>query len=217
MGGIDIKTGKRYISFICDKPTFYKIHFFSRIAFRFYREIARFSCYDKQSLYEGVQKAFNWLTWLPTDKSFCVNVTGSNSYLRHSHFTALQVKNAIVDLQKEVYGQRSNISVENPDLIIHLHLNSHQAILSLQSTYESLHKRGYRPASGNAPLKENLAAGLIQITQWDGKTPLIDIMCGSGTFLVEAARQALNQPTFHEKKYLFENWIDFDKNIFLLQ
>ncbi len=217
MGGIDIKTGKRNVSFSCDKNTFYKIHFFSKIAFRFYREIARFSCYDKQSLYDGVQNAFDWLTWLPTDKTFCVNVSGRNSYLRHSHFTALQVKNAIVDIQQQAHGRRSSISLQNPYLIIHLHLNSDHAVLSLQSTSESLHKRGYRPAIGKAPLKENIAAGLIQITKWDGRIPLIDIMCGSGTFLVEAARKALNHPTNNEKKYLFENWIDFDKRKFLFE
>ena len=88
-------------------------------------------------------------------------------------------------------NKRSNISLDNPDFIIHLHLNNNKAILSLQSSVESLHKRGYRPAIGNAPLKENLASGLINMTQWNGKVPLIDFMCGSGTFLIEAVKQFL--------------------------
>ena len=85
-------------------------------------------------------------------------------------------------MQQAVWNKRSNISLDNPDFIIHLHLNNNKAILSLQSSVESLHKRGYRPAIGNAPLKENLASGLINMTQWNGKVPLIDFMCGSGTF-----------------------------------
>jgi len=93
------------------------------------------------------------------EKTFNVQVTGRTSSLSHTHFTALEVKNSITDLQKAVWNKRSNISLENPDFIIHLHLNNNKAIISLQSSLESLHKRGYRPAVGNAPLKENLASG----------------------------------------------------------
>ena len=214
LGGQEIKIFKRFISFICDDATFYRIHFYSRIAFRFYREVSRFPCFDKNSLYQGVQSSFDWLNWLPTNKSFCVHVTGKNSFLRHTHFTALEVKNAIIDLQKIHLGSRSNISLENPYLIIHLHLNNEEAILSLQSTILSLHKRGYRPHMADAPLKENLAAGLMQITQWEGKKPLIDLMCGSGTFLIEAISRYLRIPNITKKNYLFENWIDFHKDVF---
>ena len=213
-GGEKIKIFKRSVSFKCDLATFYRLHFYSRIAFRFYREVARFPCSDKQSLYEGIQSSFDWMDWLPTNKSFCVQVTGKNLFLRHTHFTALQVKNAIIDLQKKYLGSRSDISIKNPYLIIHLHLNNEEAILSLQSTIESLHKRGYRPLMADAPLKENLAAGLIQITEWEGKKPLIDIMCGSGTLLIEAISQYLRIPNITKKNYLFENWIDFKKDIF---
>ncbi len=215
LGGTQIKLFKRFISFKCDIASFYRVHFYSRIAFRFYREIARFTCFDKNSLYKGVQSSFDWLKWLPNDKSFCVQVTGKNSFLRHSHFTALQVKNAIVDLQKSKFGSRSNISFDSPYLIIHLHLHDDEAIISLQSTVQSLHKRGYRPAMADAPLKENLAAGLIKLTGWEAKTPLIDIMCGSGTFLIEAISQHLRIPNLTKKNYLFENWIDFENDIFI--
>ena len=217
LGGTHIKKFKRFISFNCDLATFYRIHFCSRIAFRFYREIARFPCFDKYSLYEGVQSSFDWIKWLPTKKSFCVHVTGRNALLRHSHFTALQVKNAILDLQKSTFGSRSNISLESPYLAIHLHIHHNYATLSLQSTHESLHKRGYRPAMSDAPLKENLAAGLLQIAEWDGQKTLIDIMCGSGTFLIEAISQHLRIPNLIKKNYLFENWLDFEKDIFIAE
>ena len=215
LGGFNINTYKRFINFECDFETFYRVHFYSRLAFRFYREIASFNCYDKQSLYEGVRDSFDWLNWLHFDKTFNVQVTGRTSSLSHTHFTALEVKNSITDLQQAVWNKRSNISLDNPDFIIHLHLNSNKAILSLQSSVESLHKRGYRPAIGNAPLKENLASGLINMTQWNGKVPLIDFMCGSGTFLIEAVNQYLGVPINIDQVYLFENWLDFRKDIYL--
>ncbi|MDC2974686.1 class I SAM-dependent RNA methyltransferase [Prochlorococcus sp. AH-736-K09] len=215
LGGFNIKTYKRFINFECDFETFYRVHFYSRLAFRFYREIAIFNCCDKQSLYEGVRDSFDWLSWLHFEKTFNVQVTGRTSTLSHTHFTALQVKNSITDLQQEVWNKRSNISLDNPDFIIHLHLNNNKAIISLQSSLESLHKRGYRPAVGNAPLKENLASGLINMTQWNGKVPLIDFMCGSGTFLIEAVNQVLEVPINIDQVYLFENWLDFNKDIYL--
>ena len=215
LGGFNINTYKRSVSFECDYATFYRIHFFSRVAFRFYREVSRFVCYDRLSLYEGVRDSFDWLKWLPSEKTFNVQVTGRTSSLSHSHFTALEVKNSITDLQKSVWNKRSNISLDNPDLIIHLHLNNDRGVLSLQSTFESLHKRGYRPAVGNAPLKENLASGLLKVTEWKGTKPLVDLMCGSGTFLIEAINQILKVPLKFQQFYLFENWLDFNKNIYL--
>ena len=215
LGGFNINTYKRFINFECDFETFYRVHFYSRLAFRFYREIASFNCYDKQSLYAGVRDSFDWLNWLHFDKTFNVQVTGRTSSLSHTHFTALEVKNSITDLQQAVWNKRSNISLDNPDFIIHLHLNNNKAIISLQSSLESLHKRGYRPAVGNAPLKENLASGLINMTQWNGKVPLIDFMCGSGTFLIEAVNQFLGVPINIDQVYLFENWLDFRKDIYL--
>ncbi len=215
LGGFNINTYRRFINFECDIETFYRVHFYSRLAFRFYREIASFNCYDKQSLYEGVRDSFDWLNWLHFEKTFNVQVTGKTSSLSHTHFTALEVKNSITDLQKAVWNKRSNISLDNPDFIIHLHLNNNKAILSFQSSLESLHKRGYRPAVGNAPLKENLASGLINMTQWNGKVPLIDFMCGSGTFLIEAVNQLLEVPINIDQVYLFENWLDFKKDIYI--
>jgi len=215
LGCFNINTYKRFIKFECDFETFYRVHFYCRLAFRFYREIASFNCYDKQSLYEGVRDSFDWLNWLHYEKTFNVQVTGRTSYLSHTHFTALEVKNSITDLQKAFWNKRSNISLENPDFIIHLHLNNNKATISLQSSVESLHKRGYRPAVGNAPLKENLASGLINMTQWNGKVPLIDFMCGSGTFLIEAVNQFLEVPINIDQVYLFENWLDFEKDVYL--
>ena len=215
LGGFNINTYRRFINFECDLDAFYRVHFYSRLAFRFYREISSFNCFDQKSLYAGVRDSFEWLDWLHYEKTFNVRVTGRTSSLSHTHFTALEVKNSITDLQQVAWNKRSNISLDNPDFIIHLHLNNNKAILSLQSSLKSLHKRGYRPAVGIAPLKENLASGLIKMTQWDGKVPLIDIMCGSGTFLIEAVNQFLEVPINIDQVYLFENWLDFRKDIYL--
>ena len=155
------------------------------------------------------------MKWLPSEKTFNVQVTGRTSSLSHTHFTALEVKNSITDLQQSVWNKRSNISLDSPDFIIHLHLNNLQGVLSLQSSIQSLHKRGYRPAIGNAPLKENLASGLLKMTEWNGTKPLIDLMCGSGTFLIEAINQILEVPLKSQQMYLFENWLDFNNNIYL--
>ena len=122
LGGFNINTYKRSVSFECDYATFYRIHFFSRVAFRFYREVSRFVCYDRLSLYEGVRDSFDWLKWLPSEKTFNVQVTGRTSLLSHSHFTALEVKNSITDLQQSVWNKRSNISLDNPDSVSYTHL-----------------------------------------------------------------------------------------------
>ena len=217
LGGFKVNTYKRSVTFECDYATFYRLHFYCRLAFRFYREIANFRCYDRRSLYQGVRDSFDWLKWLPSHKTFNVQVTGRTTLLSHSHFTALEVKNSITDLQKSAWNRRSNISLDDPDFIIHLHLNDNKATVSLQSSFESLHKRGYRPALGNAPLKENLASGLLRITEWNGKIPLIDMMCGSGTLLIEAVNQILNVPLNTNQVFLFENWRDFKKDIYFIE
>ena len=210
LGAQSIHPLKRCVFFVADIRCFYRVHLMARLPFRFLREIAKFTCDGPQSLYENVQKSFDWHLWLTPNLSFRVDVTGQTFGLNHSHFSALQVKNAIVDLQRETWGERSNINVKNPDICIHLHLGNGNGVLSFDSSANSLHKRGYRPAMGLAPLKENLAAGLIRMTGWDGMIPLVDPCCGSGTLLIEAASIALKLSPGLNSSFLFEKWMDFD-------
>jgi putative N6-adenine-specific DNA methylase len=159
-----------------------------------------------------------------------VEASGSLPELNHSHYTALQVKNALVDWQRQRWGARSMVNLEDPDLSLHLHLSpagrgggvGGTAILSLEGDGGSLHRRGYRAAMGLAPLKENLAAGLIALTGWDGSVPLVDPLCGSGTLLLEAAAAALGlapgmlfdrggKP--RPRRYGFEGWPDFEAGL----
>ena len=203
----------RCVAFEADIACFYRLHLQARLPFRILREISRFKCNSPASLFHSVQTSFDWETWLEPYKSFRVDVSGKCFGLPHSHFTALQVKNALVDFQRKTWGDRSQINLENPDICFHLHLSDYESVLSLDGSSGSLHRRGYRAALGLAPLKENVASGLIKMTGWDGSVPLVDPFCGSGTFLIEAARSILNYPSGLNCSFLFQNWVDFDDQI----
>ncbi len=184
---------RRAVRFRSDLAGYYRLHLQARLPFRLLRQLASFPCHGRDDLYDGVQRAVDWATWLPPSASFRVDVSGTAPGLNHSHYSALQVKNALVDLQRQQWGQRSSIDLEAPDLSLHLHLGGGLASLSVDGSGSSLHRRGYRAAVGLAPLKENLAAGLIALTGWDGRRPLADPLCGSGTLLIEAVRMALGR------------------------
>ena len=213
LGAQAVKASRRHILFEADLACLYRLHLRSRLSFRFLREICRFPCNGPQELYNGLQSSIDWESWLPPKKSFRVEVTGFGEGLSHTHYTALQVKNAIIDLQREQFGSRSSIDLNNPDICFHLHLANNQAVLSVDGSNSSLHKRGYRPAVGIAPIKETLAAGLIRMTGWDGTNNLVDPLCGSGTFLIEAVSALLCIASGIDREFLFENWPDFDISI----
>ncbi|MCP9776112.1 class I SAM-dependent RNA methyltransferase [Cyanobium sp. WAJ14-Wanaka] len=210
---------RRAVRFQSDLAGFYRLHLQARLPFRLLRELAQFPCYGRNELYDGVQSSVDWAQWLPPGLSFRVDASGTGPGLNHSHYSALQVKNALVDLQRQQWGQRSSVDLDNPDLAIHLHLGQGRdggnergsmATLSIDGSGGSLHRRGYRAAMGLAPLKENLAAGLIALTGWDGRVPLADPLCGSGTLLIEAACMALGRAPGLGRHFGFERWPDFD-------
>ena len=213
LGAKSVKASRRHILFEADMACLYRLHLRARLSFRFLREICRFPCDGPNELYSGVQRFIDWENWLQPKKSFRVDVTGFGEGLAHTHFTALQVKNAIIDLQRERWGSRSNIDLSNPDICFHLHLANNQAIFSVDGSNSSLHKRGYRPAIGIAPIKETLAAGLIRMTEWDGTNNLVDPLCGSGTFLIEAVSMLIGSASGMHKEFLFKNWPDFNISI----
>lgn len=210
LGAKSVKASRRHISFEADMACLYRIHLRARLSFRFLREIVKFPCHGPNELYDGVQRLIDWENWLQPRQSFRVDVTGFGEGLSHTHFTALQVKNAIIDLQRERWGSRSSIDLNNPDICFHLHLSNYQAVLSVDGSNSSLHKRGYRPAVGMAPIKETLAAGLMRMTEWDGTKNLVDPLCGSGTFLIEGVSMLLGIASGMDRQFLFKNWPDFD-------
>ena len=203
----------RAVRFQTDLAGYYRLHLQARLPFRLLLELAQFPCRSKDELYDGVQRAVDWSRWLPPGATFRVDATGSAPGLNHSHYSALQVKNALVDLQRQQWGARSSVDLENPDLSIHLHLGGGEAALSLDGSGGSLHRRGYRAAMGLAPLKENLAAGLIALTGWDGSVPLADPLCGSGTLLIEAACLALGRAPGLGRHFALERWPKFDSQL----
>jgi putative N6-adenine-specific DNA methylase len=234
LGASEVRPLRRAVACRNDLAGFYRLHLRCRIPFRFLRELARFPCRGRRDLYQGVQNAADWDHWLPPEASFKVEASGSLPELNHSHYTALQVKNALVDLQRQRWGARSMVNLEDPDLSLHLHLSpgpwgagrggggGGTAILSLEGDGGSLHRRGYRAAMGLAPLKENLAAGLIALTGWDGSVPLVDPLCGSGTLLLEAAAAALDRAPGllfdrggapRPRRFGFEGWPDFEAGL----
>ena len=215
LGAHAVKPGRRAASFRADMACLYRLHLQARLPFRLLREMARFPCQGRDDLYDGVRRALDWERWLPPSMCFRVDVTGTTPGLNHSHYSALHVKNALVDEQREIWGERSSIDLENPDLALHLHLNRGEAQLSLDGSGSSLHRRGYRAAVGIAPIKENLAAGLIRFCGWDATVPLVDPCCGSGVLLIEAALAALQQAPGLDRRFALENWADFQPQLWL--
>ncbi|MDY7014982.1 MAG: THUMP domain-containing protein, partial [Cyanobacteriota bacterium] len=191
LGAQNVRPEFAGVHFEGDRALLYRVNLHSRTVFRILAPIAQFKCRDADQLYRQVRK-IDWAQYLQPENTLAVRCTGSNRQLNHSHFTALQVKNAIVDQQRDRFGQRSSVDLQFPDLALNAHIQSDRCILSLDSTGESLHRRGYRPAMGLAPLKETLAAALLEMAQWDIQLPLFDPLCGSGTLPLEAGLKALN-------------------------
>ena len=213
LGAHEVRPLRRAAAFQADMACLYRLHLQARLPFRLLRQMARFPCLGRDDLYDGIRRAMNWERWLHPSMTFRVDVTGTAPGLNHSHYSALQVKNALVDQQRDLWGERSSVDLENPDLSLQVHLRGGDAVLSLDGSGGSLHRRGYRAAMGAAPLKENLAAGLIKLTEWNGSTPLVDPCCGSGILLIEAALSALQQAPGLGRQFALEGWADFDQEL----
>jgi putative N6-adenine-specific DNA methylase len=224
LGAQSVRAQRGAAAFTIGPDGFYRLHLQARLPFRILRELARFPCSTRQELHDWVPQVVNWEEWLPPRRSFRVEVSGATPDLNHSHFTALEIKNTLVDWQRLRWGARSSVDRQDPDLILHLHLQKRgEAVLSLDGSGSSLHRRGWRAGVGLAPLKENLAAGLITLTGWDGRCPLVDPFCGSGTLLIEAACMALGRapglvPTAagvppQARSFALKRWPDFNPTL----
>ena len=214
LGANDVQIGRRMVSFKGDKELLYRANFQLHTAIRILKPIKHFKALSADDVYEGV-KDIDWSEIIGIDKTFAVDSVVFSEEFRHSKFVAYKVKDAIVDQFREKTGQRPNISISNPDIRLHIHIAEDQCTLCLDSSGESLHRRGYRQESVEAPLNEVLAAGMILMTGWHGETDFIDPMCGSGTLLIEAALIARNMaPGLFRKEYAFEKWPDFDRELF---
>ncbi len=217
LGARDIKKGIRNVQFTGDKGFIYKANFNLHTALRIFKQIAEANkVKTAQHLYQFIN-SIDWSKYLEINQSFRIDVTGQSPYFNNTQFVALKAKDAIVDQFRKKYDNRPDINLKNPDLRILLHLQKDNVKILMDSSGESLHKRGYRSATNKAPINEVLAAGMVKIAGWKGLSDLLDPMCGSGTIPIEAAMLAMNIPaSIHRKNFAFEKWKDFDPELFNL-
>lgn len=210
IGAQDIEILNRAVAFSGSKETMYRANLELRTALRILKPIHTFRVRDEIDLYREA-KNFPWEEYLTPDNTFAVTSAVYSENFNHENYVALKVKDAIVDELRDYYGSRPNINVENPDLRIDVHISEETCTISLDSSGNSLHRRGYRIGQVIAPINEVLAAGMILLSGWDAQSDFIDPMCGSGTFLMEAATIAYNiAPGIKIPEFGFMRWKDWD-------
>jgi putative N6-adenine-specific DNA methylase len=215
LGAQDVKVGVRSVSFVGDKGFMYKANIALRTAIRILKPIKRFKVSDEDDLYKKIQQ-IEWERYMTVDSTFAIGaVVNSKNFTTNSHYISLKSKDAIADYFRHKYHKRPNVDVKHPDLKIHVHIQKDLCSISLDSSGDSLHKRGYRNLTNIAPINEVLAAGLVLLSGYSGDCNFIDPMCGSGTILIEAAMIANNIPAnINRKEFGFENWEDYDEDLF---
>ncbi|MDD3131450.1 MAG: THUMP domain-containing protein, partial [Bacteroidales bacterium] len=189
------------------------INYTCRMALRVLQLVAEFQVNDENELYREINK-LNWPDIFPLEGTFAINANVSRSEMTHAQYVALKAKDAVVDKFREVVGSRPNVDINDPDMRIHIHISGSQGMVLLDSSGDSLHKRGYRRGQGLAPISEVLAAGMVLLSGWDAATDLLDPMCGTGTILCEAAMIAQKMPSgYFRKKFGFMSWLDFQPEL----
>lgn len=213
LGANEVQLERRAVSFRGDKALLYRANLCLRTALRILVPIAFFKVKDTDALYNQLKK-INWSAYMQSSTTFAIDATVYSETFRNSRFVTYRVKDAIADYWLEKENQRPSVSTREPDLLINIHIGNEQVTVSLDSSGESLHKRGYRVATTEAPISEVLAAGMLLMAGWNGQSDLYDPMCGSGTFLIEAALIARNiAPGVFRSSYAFEKWPDFDADL----
>ena len=214
LGAEDVAEGNRVVYFKGDKEMLYRANFACRTAVRVLKPFLTLNSSSADDLYEQL-KSFDWEQLMTVDTTFAIDSTVYSEQFNNSRFVTYRVKDAIADYFNDKYGKRPSIRLSNPDIRFDVHISGREVTLSLDSSGEPLFKRGWREAQTDAPINEVLAAGIILLSGWDGKTDFIDPMCGSGTFLIEAALIAANiAPGVYRDHYAFQQWPDYDADLF---
>ena len=194
--------------------TVYRANLRLRTATRVVRPILHFPAYKNEELYSNIRK-FDFTSLIDAEGTIAVEASVRDSAFKDQRFVAMKVKDAIVDQFREKTGVRPSVDTDNPDLVVVVRAFKNHFSVSLDTSGDPLFKRGYRTGTGEAPLKEHVAAGLLRLAEWDGETPIVDPMCGSGTILIEAALQARKvAPGTLRRKFGFMGWKGFDQAIF---
>lgn len=214
LGAQEVTIGIRNVSFVGDKGFMYKANLGLRTAVKILKPIHTFKVKSEKELYDAIYK-MKWEDYLKPTGTLAVDATVNSTVFTHSLYIAQKTKDAIVDRFRDNTGERPNVDLKFPDVKINVHIDRELCHISLDSSGESLHKRGYKTATNIAPINEVLAAGLIMLSGWDGQTDFMDPMCGSGTMLIEAAMIACNiPPNLMRKEFAFERWQDWDVELF---
>ena len=222
LGANDVQIERRAVSFKGDKALLYRANLCLRTASRVLVPVAQGQLKLKNGtsklkpedwLYELV-KAVNWSLYMTENTTFAIDATVYSETFRNSRFVTYRVKDAVADYWQERAGKRPNVKVTDPELYINVHIGAERVTVSLDSSGESLHKRGYRVANTEAPINEALAAGMLLLAGWKGQSDFYDPMCGSGTIPIEAALIARNiAPGVFRQSFAFEKWLDFDAEL----
>ena len=213
IGAVNLQILKRAVGFDGDQEVMYRANYRCRTALRILKPIKVFEVKEQSALYDEI-KNISWEEFLTTNNSIAVDSVITDSVFSNSQFVSFRTKDAIIDRLRSQSGARPSIDLDNPDLRINIHIFKETCTVSLDSSGRSLHKRGYRVSTGIAPLNEVLAAGMIQLSGWDKKAPLVDPMCGSGTLLIEGAMLADQiPPGYFKPEFGFMKWVDFDPEL----
>mgnify|MGYP001211551924 CR=1 FL=1 len=216
LGADNISKGNRCVYFTGNKKLIYKSNIQLRTALKILQTLKNFKAKKETELYTHISR-IKWHNLFDISDTFSVSSTVNSKYFTHSNYVSLVIKDAIVDQFRKKYNNRPSVDLRNPDFNIHIHISDNKCTLSLNSSGNSLHKRGYRSNSFRAPINEVLAAGIILLSNWDSEKKLIDPMCGSGTFLIEAGLIAINRaPNIYRKSFGFQNWKNYDERLFKL-
>ena len=214
LGAQDVEIGTRAVSFKGDKGFMYKANLSLRTALKILKPIYYFKATNDQNLYKGIQ-GIDWSKYIGESQTFVIDTTIHSDNFKHSQFVSQKAKDAIVDQFREKTGQRPSVDKDFPDLRINIHIDRDQVSVAIDTSGASLHQRGYKTATNIAPINEVLAAGMLLLAGWEGKSDFLDPMCGSGTLLAEAAMIACNIPAnINRKEFAFEKWNDWDNDLF---
>jgi putative N6-adenine-specific DNA methylase len=214
LGAANVVNGVRSVQFEGDKGFMYKANLALRTAIKILKPIESFIVKNEDDLYRKIY-ALDWTPYLKSTGTLAIDATVHSNYYKHSQYIALKTKDAIVDKFRDTTGTRPNVDLRFPDMKLNVHIDGYQCTVSLDTSGESLHKRGYKLATNIAPINEVLAAGLVMLSGWDGESDFMDPMCGSGTILIEAAMIACNiPPNLMRKEFAFERWPDWDVDLF---
>ena len=214
LGATRISVGNRLVYFKGDKGFMYKANLCLRTALKILKPIFHFRAENESVLYEKLYH-YDWTNLLSSDQTFAIDSVVHGKVFNHSLYVTQRCKDAIVDRFRKDHGKRPTVDTRHPDIRLHLHIFDQKCSLSLDTSGPSLHHRGYRSLTNIAPINEVLAAGIIMLSDWDQRTDFMDPMCGSGTFLIEAAMMASKIPVnLNRKVFAFEKWKDWDEALF---